>query len=384
MNGIKEVTVFSNGDSSKLSTWSNVPYFFTETLLSKGIRVNRVDLSPNALLRNIFNKSVYRFARWLNEDTTYSYFRSFMHFADVRMRIRKAVNQHPSSDAFIFLTFSFSSAGLTNKPTIQFCDWTYDHYFRYFRERMPDYFEKQCINRENSQIERSDLVIALFPSTAKSMRKRYTNKNIHYIGNVVNSLYDATDSSAPKRKKDSNNLLFVGSRKYIDGARSLIIAFLNVKQVYPQLRLHIIGINSADFESLPEGVYCYGYLDKGKDTDRDVYYELLREARLFINTTPKWGAFSAAVEAMHFYTPVITSPHDDFVETFGCEINFGYYCENNSPLLIQHYIMKLLNDNSYESLCINAHKSVEMFTWSAFIDKFLGKIEDTLMLNNAM
>ena len=29
---IKEINVFTNGDAGKLSTWSNFPYFFTETL----------------------------------------------------------------------------------------------------------------------------------------------------------------------------------------------------------------------------------------------------------------------------------------------------------------------------------------------------------------
>jgi len=311
----------------------------------------------------------------LNSKTTYGYFRSFVHFIDVGFRIRKAIREHPSSDAFIFLTFSFSSAGLTNKPTVQFCDWTYDYYFSYFQERTPDYFEKQCIKRENSQIERSDMVVALFPGAARYMRKKYRNRNICYIGNVVNSLYDATDLSAPGRKKDSSHILFVGSRKYTDGARSLIIAFQKARQRYPQLRLHIIGMESADFETLPEEVCCYGYLDKGKVSDRDVYYQLLRQARIFINTTPKWGAFSATVEAMHFYTPVITSPYADFAETFGHEIDFGYYCDNNSPLLIEKYIMELMNDNAYESLCINAHNAVAMFTWSAFIEKFLEKTE---------
>lgn len=384
MHVIKEVTVFSNGDSSKISTWSNIPYFLTETLLSKGIRVNRVNLSQNPSLRNFFNKTVYRIARRLNRNTTYNYFRSYVHFSDARFRIKKAVKQHPSSDAFIFLTFGFSSAGLTGKPTVQLCDWTYDFYFKYFLERTPDFFERRYINRENSQIERSDKVFVLFPGVAKYMKNKYENKNIFYIGNVVNSLYDAPVLPAPENIKDTNSLLFVGSKKYIDGATSLITAFSRARQVYPELKLHLIGMRSTDLESVPEGVYCHGYLDKGKAADRDIYYKLLREAGVFINTTPKWGAFSATVEAMYFYTPVITSPYEDFVETFGRRIDFGYYCENNIPQLIEHYIMKLLDNASYESLCINAHKSVEKFTWSAYVEKFMEEINNGLMTGSTI
>src|SRR5512141_2155738 len=47
----REITVFTCGDSSKPRTWSNIPYFFTQTLISKGLKVNRVDISPVAFSR---------------------------------------------------------------------------------------------------------------------------------------------------------------------------------------------------------------------------------------------------------------------------------------------------------------------------------------------
>ncbi|MFC1760264.1 glycosyltransferase, partial [Candidatus Neomarinimicrobiota bacterium] len=332
---MKEVTVFSNGDSSKISTWSNIPYFFTETLLSKGIKVNRVDLSPAYFIKVIFHVTLYRVLRIINKNSTYNYFRSFIHFTNVKYRIKKAIKQYPNSDANIFLTFSFSSVGLTKKPSIQFCDWTYDYYFKYFLDRKPDFFEKRCIKRENSQIEGSVLVFPLFPSVAEYMKKRYKNANIHYLGNVINSLYVVSEIDILKHKENSNNILFVGSKKYIEGAKSLINAFEKLKQKLSQLTLHIIGMDAGDFESLPKDVYCYGYLDKGKNDDRELYYKLFREAKLFVNTTPKWGAFSASIEAMYFYIPVIISPYNDFVETFGNDIDFGYYCEQNSSILIE-------------------------------------------------
>lgn len=41
---IREVTVFSPGDSRSLTCWSNVPCLFTKSLESKGIKVNRVNI----------------------------------------------------------------------------------------------------------------------------------------------------------------------------------------------------------------------------------------------------------------------------------------------------------------------------------------------------
>ncbi|MDR2385843.1 MAG: hypothetical protein LBD80_09350 [Tannerella sp.] len=40
MEPIKKVAVFTLGDSGRLATWSNMPFFFTETLIAKGIIMN--------------------------------------------------------------------------------------------------------------------------------------------------------------------------------------------------------------------------------------------------------------------------------------------------------------------------------------------------------
>jgi hypothetical protein len=56
---LKEINVFTYCNASKLSTWSNVPYFFTETLEEKGIKVNRINIQPNKIF-----KTIYRFTIW--------------------------------------------------------------------------------------------------------------------------------------------------------------------------------------------------------------------------------------------------------------------------------------------------------------------------------
>src|SRR5262245_19034573 len=183
MDTIKEVTVYTNGDSSNLSTWSNVPFFFTEALIAKGIKVNRVDLSPSPILATVYSKIWQRIIRRIHKNTTYTYFRSLVHFLDARLRIKRAIQTYSSSDINIFLTFSFSSTGLSQKPAIQFCDWTYDHYINYRENRKPDIFEKRCIKREDSQIEGSNMIFSLFPGVTEYMKHHYKNKNIFYLGN---------------------------------------------------------------------------------------------------------------------------------------------------------------------------------------------------------
>lgn len=375
---IKEVTVFTNGDSSKINTWSNVPYFFTATLLAKGIVVNRVDLSPSDFIRITLKRTFYRFLKMINPRSSCIYYRSVAHFIDVRHRIKRAIKQYPNTDANIFLTFSFSSAGLTQKPTVQFGDWTYDHSFKHFKDKKPGFFDRQSIRREDSQIRGSDLVFPLFPSVAEYMQAKYKTQNIHYLGNVINSLYENSEDEVFRCNANSTKILFVGGKQYIEGAKSLIKAFEGLKQKIPLLSLHIIGMDADDFEYVPKDVFCYGYLDKGQDADRDLYYKLFKEAKVFVNTTPKWAAFSASIEAMYFYLPVVVTPCNEFVETFGKDIDFGCYCDKNTPACIEEKIINIFNDKSYNTLSVNAHNAVKEYTWDSYIDRVIGKIEEKI------
>lgn len=376
MKPLHEVTVFTNGDSSKLSTWSNVPYLFTQTLIEKGIKVNRIDLTPNPSRKNFWDKTMGRVARRLiNKNTNFEYFRSFLHFMNVRSRIKKAILDHPQTDVFIFLTFSFSASRFTKKPVVLFGDWTYDYYLKYYGNRKPDMLEQQSIDRENTEIEEADLVLPLFPGIAAHMKKMYSNKNIQYLGNVINAVNTVSQTEALKAKENSQELLFVGSPKYLAGALALINAFEALKKQYPLLKLHIVGMNETDIgRTLPLDVSCYGYMDKGNDKERRLYYDLFKRAKVVINTTPKWGGFSATIEAMYFYNPIVVMPYDEFVETFGKQINFGVYCTENTPEAIEKSVRAIIEHPAYNLLCTQANDAVKDYTWSAYIDKMIASI----------
>ncbi len=373
---IEKVTVFSNGDSRAVSTWSNVPYFFTETLIAKGIEVRRVDLIESPRLKQVFNKTIMRLVRRMKPASSYGYFRSSIHFRDVRRRIKRALAEYSDSDANFFLTFSFSGAGLSRKPTLLFCDWTYEYYLKHFLGREPDLFERYSIRRENQQIESADSVVSLFPAVTGYMQSRYKNEKIRYFGNVVNALRKPDKARIMQEKAHSMDILFIGSGKYMEGAKSLIAAHSIIKSDYPNLLLHIVGIQESDFSDLPAGVKCYGYLDKAHSGQKDQYYSLLGKAKVFVNTTSKWGAFSAMLEAMFFYVPVITTPYKECVATFGEHIRFGCYCEDGSTETLCSKLRFVFQSEFYEELCDNAHQAVKDFSWDNYIDKVLGEIAE--------
>jgi len=369
---MKEVTVFSYGDSTQISTWSNVPYFFTLTFEKKGIKVNRVDIAPHKALEKLFRYTFYVLLKIIDKRNTYDYSRSIFFNIEANIRIKKSVRKFQKSDAFIFLNFDFSTVRYTQIPSIQFGDWTYEHYINYFINKKANIFELEFIRRQNKRINESSIVFPLFPGMASNMKKMYSSK-IVYLGNVINSLFESQEQEILRLKSNSYKILFIGSPKYIEGAKILLKTFNILKSKYKLMSLHFIGLEESDLVNIPDGVKCYGYLNKGSDTQRDIYYQLLKEAKVFVNTTPKWSAFSASIEAMYFYTPVIVPSYKEFVETFGENFSGGIYCNDETEL--PNKIEYIFKSKSYQNLCINAKELVKAFSWDAYIDKMIIQIK---------
>ncbi|MBR5919280.1 MAG: glycosyltransferase, partial [Prevotella sp.] len=115
------------------------------------------------------------------------------------------------------------------------------------------------------------------------------------------------------------------------------------------------------------------FLRKDVEDECRRYYELLKGAKVIVNPTPKWAAYSSLIEAMYFYTPVIVSPFDDFVQEFGETIDFGRYNREFSADCIAGNIRNLLEstDADYSETCKRAHEAVKDYTWSRYVDKVL-------------
>jgi len=375
---LREVTVFSAGDSSKIKTWANVPFFFTETLIKQGIIVHRINIEPPLLLRGIYKVIIFPLLKLFNKRSVHYYYRTKVNILMQQLKFKILSKKYPSSQANIFIPFGVAPIINGNQPIVLFGDWTYAYHFAYFDNRNPDFLEKKGIMREDKQIENADLVISLFPGITRYMQNYYKNNNIKYLGNVINSLVVPNESEIIELRKTSMELLFIGSKKYINGLMQLIRSFELLKEKIPNLVLNVIGIEDEEIPKLPEDVKCYGYLNKEFQEERALYYTLLKQARVFINTASAWGAFSASLEALYFYLPVIVSPYSEFVETFGEEIDFGIYCSDSSPESIAVQIENILNNNRYHEICIKAHNSVLGYTWPIYMDKVIKSIESIL------
>lgn len=371
--GIRKLIVFATQDSSKLSSWSNVPYLFCETLKAQGIRLEQVTIRENTAMRFLV-LALKRAVKMLTGfQTSWDYSRSALHFLLARRQINQFCQEH-EHDGVLMLTFSYGPSRPGGKPLFLFGDWPLAYAIENFKGRKPDWFERRSLRRERQLIEAADAVFVLFPVAREYVASHFAGASSHYLGNVINAVEVPHEEDVAEKAR-SHSLIFIGKPHYREGADRLLQAYMLLKPKYPDLKLDIIGMDASFFGSLPKGVQCHGYLDKGDDAQRCTFYDLLRKARIFVNTNPKWASFSATLEAMYFYTPIITSKYPEMEKTFGEELAFGaYYREDSGPSLEQ-LIEDLLGDEAYTEKARLAHEVSRSFSWDHYVSAML-KIAD--------
>ena len=267
---------------------------------------------------------------------------------------------------------------LPNKKNRMFIigDWPSAYLFEKFLKRTPGPFEMKSIERENRVIESADAVVTLFPDVHKYMLERYKNKNIYHFGNVVNVDEEIKiPDNILSKKKNSNKLLFIGKPFYIDGARELIAAVINLRSKGFEFDVDIVGIDSTLIEEKYSWLTLHGYLDKGIPSEKQKYYALLENAKLFVNTTPKWNAFQATLEALHFYVPIVVRPNESLVQSFPELAKISYLIEENINSLEFEIIKSIEFKEDYLEKCTQAHLAARPYTWNNFINNLMELIK---------
>ena len=152
-----------------------------------------------------------------------------------------------------------------------------------------------------------------------------------------------------------------------------------LRRDYPDITLNIVNIGKERL-LLEEGdinINCYGYLDKGNPTERKQYYNLVTNARILVNPSETWAAYSSTVECMYNYTPIIIKPYEAFEMDYGKENNFGIYLENTEVNTVAAAIRKIfeMTEEDYRALCLNAHEKVKDQTWDVYAEKMAALME---------
>lgn len=374
---MKEITVYSCGDSTQLSTWSNVPYLFCKTLEDHGITINRVNIAANKKIFQIFNWFFFLlYRRILKKNASPDFYHTYIHRFLIYRRLKSATKKFPKSQLNLFLSYAFTNP-YSKKPNVLWCDWTYRVVLER-RGREPQWYEKGSLGHEDKTIRDADVVYTMFPVCKEHMEQLYGREFRYLNRNVINTVYDKNYNidTIIGRRYISNNILFIGNHRYKGAAEELISACDRLRKLYPGLNLHIIGMTSDELHLTSDvsWIKCYGYLHKDKPKEKDLYYDLLLNAKVFVNPAAQWGGYSSTVEAMFYGCPVIVSPYDDFAANFGKEINFGIY---HKPGELTDEISTILNmpENEYKSISRNAANSVKDYTWDNYVNLFLNDLK---------
>ena len=382
---MREINLFTYGDSTKPATWSNVPYCLSSALQSMGYRINRIDisLSANRLLnicRRIWNAVARRVLGILHrgDKFAYTFDRTPLFCKEVEKRISAANRKYPNVCCNIFLSFSCYNR-YSEAPSILLCDWTFEHLLREQYVREPYACERKYIQLQQEAINNCKYVVSLFEKSAQYIAERSSNPNIVHLGsNVINIIGENHPTEElSSTKSATHNILFVGGYRYREAAVQLVESFDALKHLYPDLKIDIVGQTVENLGiSIPDGVSCHGYLDKANPRQQETYYRLFKEASLFINHNPIWAGYSSMIEAMYFYTPVIVSPYAEFVGEFGEQITFGEYCSTFSREELAECIRKVFDSSDRQRMAIDAHNAVKDYTWQSFVEKLVKLIEE--------
>lgn len=372
-----EIIFFTYGPSDKASTWSNVPYCFSNALIENGCTIHRVDLKGRShFFPWVFEWLVRKPLSLLYPGFQYDYKRSNFYYYATCLKIFFYARKYRNADWCFFLNFDFVNR-YSRARSLVFGDWTFRILIEERLKRKPYFFEKWYIRKQDRALRRADRILCLFPEAADSMRRVYTDLEIHHLdSNVVNTLYKGNIDAdlVVRTKSTSPTILFVGKPKYLDGALLLKDAVASLRSRIPSVTLHVIGLTDEQLQLAAgesEFVHCHGYLNKGDDAQRELYYKLMLEATVFCNPSDVWAGYSSTVEAMYYYTPVVTTRYADFVSEFGSDISFGRYVDTLTPESLGTVLESLMTDPDYGSFARNAHERVKDYTWDEYVKKVL-------------
>lgn len=369
--------LFSWGNPYLKTTWSNVPFCFSNALRKNGHEVIGYNLNSHIKISRFWDKYVTRYMKKLFRNCQYEFLRTISARFLANRIIKSAVKRHPDADVCIFTTFSFYNKR-KNIPSILFCDWTYESWLERIGHT-PFFFEKHFINKERECLKNADICVSLFPEAAHKINEQLEYHKVIWGGVSAVNIVDSSEfdnNNILKQSVHSNKILFIGDGKYLEGAKLLLQAFKLLKRRNTQLELHIIGLQAnqlIDIKEKTDGIYFYGYLSKDKPSDCEIYYEQLRSAAVFCNPTEIWGGFSSTIEAMFYYTPIVVSPYVDFVAQFGEKINFGKYNLSFKAEALAYNIECILKASTKQrtDMCKASHHAVANCNWETYSAKIL-------------
>lgn len=375
-----KIICICNGDSSNISTWSNVPYLLTQELINLGYTLHRVNIAPPRLWQRIYNITAQKVLTTFYPGHEYGLIRTQLYLLWANRLIKKAIQENSDADLCLFFTFSFKNP-YNDVPSILLCDWSFETLIRNHKKREPYWFEQKYIKKEQKVIAAAQYIVSLFPQCAEAIQRQIPSARLITpgklpINNIENAPIIPDELIVSKQKKIS--ILFIGRGKYKEACSMLIdaVTMLNTNG-NKEYELHIVGLTPKDISKDidTKHVHCYGFLHKNIAKERALYYRLIKQATVFANPSPEWGGYSSMTEAMLYCTPILVAAYPEFTAEFGSEINFGRYSQFTIENIADS-IESIISSPHYATMAMNAHMAVKDRSWNKFVRELLHKINN--------
>ena len=361
--------------SKNFKSWSGIPYLMQKNLERRGYEVINIVFRELFFIKFLFNLPIRVINKFYKNKTIYFYVRTPLHFFTTYLISQYVRLISAPDDVMLIQGFSYPLTNKKNKM-ILVGDWPSEYLFENFLRRKPGVYELGSVRRENAVIESADAVITLFPEVREYMLKKYDNQNIFYFGNVVNLDEDFSITTEFLEKKIcSMSILFIGRPYYLAGAVELIECVRELRSEGANFQVDIIGIEKNLLPYEYDWLLIHGYLDKGNTKEKELYYQLLSQAKCFVNTTPKWNAFQATLEAMYFFNPIIIRENPIIKKSFKSLEEFCYLVNEKKDLKDQ--LKECFKDlEGYKKKSKAARIVSESNTWTNFTSQLIKLIEN--------
>jgi glycosyltransferase involved in cell wall biosynthesis len=379
VSDVLRINLFTIGNSEDIATWSNFPYFFSNELVNKGIALTRINIAPHRRVQSLYDK-VHRFIRvifrFFGLQHQFDYFRSDLNYFLTRRVIAKACKKYSSAHFNIFMTFSFSSRGISRIPFVLYCDQTLAEYCENQEDLLQRKYIQRSISREQHNFQDASYVFSTNMHCIDFIKSAYgiTNAALLPIGLNLPLTAEMNRADIMAKKRAGLTILFIGTHFYDRGVDILLSAFKLIHGKHSEAELHIVGLTKEACEGYSNNVYYYGYLRKDNAEQYKKYCALLETAFVFIFPARKGPLPFAISEAMYFFTPVICSKFWGIEQDIDNGSN-GIIINSLDPADYCAAVTALLGDPAlWEKVSVNSHFYARKHTWSAIVDEFLDRV----------
>ena len=253
--------------------------------------------------------------------------------------------------------------------------------------KYPDEFRKkdlyQLENWTKYSIEKASSILAVSKTTKKDIQQYYhiPEKDIQVIYNGFEKEERDTDDKKTLEKFDINSkkyILFIGTLQPRKNIPTLIKAFKEFNQIYPDFKLVIGGkkgwlyediFNEVETQNIKNKVIFPGYVSNDEEN------HLYKNAFCFVLPSFYEGFGIPILEAMSFNCPVICSSSSSLPEVGGDACL--YFDAKDEKDLLEKLLTLKEEPDLYKELINEGKKRIKEFSWKKSAEETLNIIKKT-------